>query len=298
MFRVTKFAEAKRTFWHNALPFSEFYDPRYGKISITKELAEQMVKNFKSGIPSYNPPVNISHIDELGKYGEVVNMEVREDGLWIEVELTDEGVKLLEEKKFEYLSAEYVEEYKDKKSNKNVGAVFIGVALTNKPAHPDMKKITFEELVSEIIKLKEILNGGESGMQNLEKKLSELEGQIKKFSEQIKLKDEEIKKLSEENKKLSEENKKLLAEKEEQAKKLHEAKVEQWAKEWLEKGVVPATVEKAKAKVLADPKMFEVYDEVFETMPKVEKKQLSDSEGKIDLGKKVETVIKTVYGGE
>ncbi|SHE47882.1 Mu-like prophage I protein [Marinitoga hydrogenitolerans DSM 16785] len=296
MLRVTKFKEAKKRFWHNALPLSEFYDPRYGKISITKDLAEQMVKNFKDNIPSYNPPVNISHIDELGKYGEVVNMEVRDDGLWIEVELTDEGAKLLEERKFEYLSAEYVEEYRDKKTNKNVGAVFIGVALTNKPAHPEMKKISFEDLMSEIVKLKEKLNGGES--MELEKKLAELENQMKTFTEQIKLKDAELKELSEEVTKLKDENKKLLEEKAEQAKKLHEAKVEKWAKEWLEKGITPATIEKAKEKVLSDEKLFDVYNEIFESMPKIEKKQMSEENNGINVTEKAEKIIKFIHGGE
>lgn len=145
--RVTKLENYAKEFWHNVLPVGEFYDPRYGKVKITKELITKMAENFHKGYPHYKPPVNISHNDIHGKYGDVVDVEAREDGLWIKIALTEEGAKLLEARKFEYLSAEYTENYKDKETGKEVGAVLLGVALTNRPAHPEMKPIRLTERI-------------------------------------------------------------------------------------------------------------------------------------------------------
>ena len=145
---TTKFN--KNDLWHNALPIGKFYHAVYGEIEITHELIKQMAENFKAGRPHYKPPVNISHNDENGSYGYVDNVEAREDGLWVHLVLTEEGVKLLEGKKFNYLSAEFTPEYVDPKSGEKVGAVFLGVALTNRPAHPYMQPLKFSDLVETV----------------------------------------------------------------------------------------------------------------------------------------------------
>ncbi|MEM0503418.1 MAG: phage protease, partial [Archaeoglobaceae archaeon] len=115
--------EGKKQVWVCVLPYGEFHDPRYGKVKITKEMCEQMVKNFKAGVPHYEPPVNISHKDEMGAFGVVKDLEVREDGLWALLELTAEGAELVEKERFRYLSAEFAEHYTDKRTGKDVGYV-------------------------------------------------------------------------------------------------------------------------------------------------------------------------------
>jgi len=90
--------------------------------------------------------------DELGAYGVVEELEARDDGLWAKLVFTDEGMKLLEENKFRYVSAEFVENYVDKQTGENVGYVFVGLALTNKPAHPKVKPITFAERFKEALR--------------------------------------------------------------------------------------------------------------------------------------------------
>lgn len=148
--------EGKKQVWVCVLPYGEFHDPRYGKVKITREMCEQMVKNFKSGIPHYEPPINISHKDEMGAFGVVRDLEVREDGLWALLELTAEGAELVEKERFRYLSAEFAEHYTDKRTGKDVGFVFLGVALTNRPAHPGMRPLELEEgetMEEEVVKL-------------------------------------------------------------------------------------------------------------------------------------------------
>lgn len=147
----------KQKFWYNVLPISKFvYVTPTGKketIEITKELCVKIVDNFKKGIPHYRPPVNISHNDFAGSYGTVIDMEAREDGLWILVELSEQGYELVKNGKFRYMSAEFTEKYIEKKSGKEVGPVFLGVALTNRPAHPEVAEIRLAEEQEDVIKL-------------------------------------------------------------------------------------------------------------------------------------------------
>lgn len=146
-----------KTFWYNILPISKFvYIKPNGKketIQITKELCEKIADNFKKGIPHYQPPVNISHNDFAGSYGKVIDMEARDDGLWIKVELSESGYELVKEGKFRYMSAEFTENYVEKKTGNEVGPVFLGVALTNRPAHPEVAEIKLEEEMSEVVEL-------------------------------------------------------------------------------------------------------------------------------------------------
>ena len=137
---------------HNALPLGEFYHPAYGKIEITKELIEQMERNFKNGLPPYKIPVNISHNDMQGAYGYVEDLKAKDDGLYITFRLTDEGYELVRKERFKYLSAEFTEHYQDPNTGNDVGAVFLGVALTLRPAHPKMKPIKLSELFNSFVK--------------------------------------------------------------------------------------------------------------------------------------------------
>lgn len=145
---TTKFV--KNDLWHNALPLGKFFHNVYGEIEITADIIKRMEKNFENGLPHYKPPVTIGHKDDMGSFGFVDEVEAREDGLWVHLVLNEEGTKLLENEKFNYLSAEFVEDYVDPKTGERVGAVFLGVALTNRPAHPYMEKLKFTEAFENI----------------------------------------------------------------------------------------------------------------------------------------------------
>jgi len=399
-----KLTESAKEFWHNILPFGEFYY-RGQKLKITREMCERMVKNFKAGIPHYKLPVNISHNDVLGKYGNITDLEVKEDGLWAHIVLTEEGTKLLEAEKFEYLSAEFDMDYVDKRTGKNVGPTLLGVALTNRPAHPGMNPIRLEEEVLEVMaELEEVLE--DEGLEEVttlaltkedkeeflkrirredtpqlleahkwlhayaasgkipegatkqdliwmhnaivkelnrrkkekgqkvekhptplkfeveeptevelndndevftlcigqtfaklrarkkkkKKKLEEvnevdekvvkLEETIVKLREELRQKEEQVKKLSEENEQLK--------------KKLKQHEAEAWAKTWIEKGIPPAVVEKAKTKILEDKADMKIFDEVFENMPKVALEQ----KGSENVVQSADAVAKAIWGGE
>ncbi len=402
--------------WANVLPLGEFYDSRYGKVEITQEMIKQMVENFKKGIPHYQPPINLSHDDKLGAFGYVEELEAREDGLWAKLVFSDEGKKLLEERKFRYLSAEFAESYIEKKTGKNVGYVFLGVALTNRPAHPGVQPITLAEQIKTAVKevleemsgifkfssvpnwpvdedspwnwdwtrdADEIVNKfgwatlakacafvdtenfekGPSGYPEVKaayklpfakvkngkmtiykrgviaamqallgarggtkiprdkrksvyNKLAKLyrrfdmeppefhleeveEVHVKELEEKLKTFEEQVKKLEEEKKELEKKLEEAEKEKKELEEKLLKNEVDGWAKEWIDKGVPPAVVEKFKVKLLEAPENREFFDEVLENIanPKLTK-QLSETDGIVDSLKRAEIVAKTVFGGD
>jgi len=293
---TNKFDAENKLLWYNVLPIGEFYDSRYGKVEITKEFVEEIVRNFNNNIPHYKPPVNIEHEDLLGAVGKVVELSVRENGLFARIELTDEGTKLLSEKKFEYMSAEFVEEYTSKETGENVGVVLVGVALTNKPAHLYVEPIKFSDI-----------NGGGINMGKKQIEASDnANGKMKETAEEKNF-SEQIKTLSEQVKSLSEELKKVKEEKEELAKKLHEEKVEKWLNSWREKGIPNGALESAKKAVILNEDLMTVFDETFKNLANPDLfKQLSETKEnkEIEVGKslsdieKADIVAKTLFGKE
>lgn len=422
MKRITELKEIGQEIWHNVLPLGEFYDPRYGKVKITKEMIKQMEENFKKGIPHYEPPINLSHKDELGAYGKIADLEAREDGLWAKLVLTDEGIEMLKEGKFRYVSAEFAEDYTDKKTGKSVGYVLLGVALTNRPAHPGVEPIKLKDKIKEAVMVlaewlglregeamevelaevprwpidedspwdwdwardaNEIIERfgwetlakacayvdtenyerGESGYPEVKaayklpfakvkngrmtiyrrgviaamqallgarggtniprdkrksvyNKLAELYRRmdmeppefnyeevrdVKEFEEKILTLEEKVKALEEEKAELIKKLEEAEKAKKELEEKLMKEEVEAWAKDWLNKGVPPAAMEKFKALALEEPEKRKEFDEVLAVIAKPENlKQLGEAdEDPIKSAlERADRIAKIVYGGE
>jgi phage I-like protein len=260
-------AEIAKTggFWYRLLPYMEFQDPRYGKVSLTKELAQKIEENFKNGVPSYELSLDIEHgkdANHPGAYGKITKVEARDDGLWVYSEPDEEGVELIKRKKFKYMSATYAEKYMDKKTGKDAGPVLRGAALTNMPAVPDMEQIVY---FSEFEKEEEIGMEFKDLFEKAQKELSDLRAE----------KDKKEKELSETlasvNKELSEARTRLEAlekEKKEAEEKLFSEKVNNWAKGWTDKGVKPAVLEKIKPRVKKEEDM-KLFEDILESTEKV-----------------------------
>jgi len=224
-----KLADSNGTYKYLILPIGKIYDSRYGELDFKKERIQKIVDNFKNGIPAYPPPINIEHNDYQGKYGEIKAAEF-ENGLLITVELNEEGKKLIQDKKFEYMSVE-LEDYLDHKTGESAGEVLVGAALTNRPANPYVPKIELSEKEIEKIQV-----GGKTKMTAEE--IEAMKKENERLKEEAKKKEAEAIKLSEENKKLADEKKK--------------SDVEAKVKKWQDEGVPPAVAEKAKAILLGE----------------------------------------------
>ena len=75
-------------FVYNLLPVGEFYDKRYGRISITQSEIQQMADNFGK-CPAYEVPVKIGHSDGAKSPGKVISVNAKPEGLEITM-LVDE----------------------------------------------------------------------------------------------------------------------------------------------------------------------------------------------------------------
>ena len=152
--------------------------------------------------------------------------------LFGKVKLTPSGQKVVDDKEYRYISADFTENYFSNENKNEYGPVLYGAALTNRPFVKDMTPIM---QLSEVIKNEPqgVINMNE--LETLKQENGELKAKLatheaerkilsdakltpEKVVEEIKAKDEQIKKLSEE----SESNKKAqeLAKKETEFAKL------------------------------------------------------------------------------
>jgi len=115
--------------------------PLYGDIEGTQSKFNCFINNFKNNVLQQKPFVRIGHLkdrsDTVNKTDikAIVKDMVQEgDTLYAVCEPQSSDIEnLIKYKQYRYASAEYVENYFDKSTGKNVGAVLKGIGLTNEP---------------------------------------------------------------------------------------------------------------------------------------------------------------------
>lgn len=132
------------------LKVGKFFDPRYGKFTITTKLFSELVKNFKNG--SLKREVSLDYIHDgagvsAGWLKDVFEKKDENgiDGLFANVELSGSGKTQLSQKNFKYVSAEFDPKYVDNESGELIGAVLEGAGLTNRPVIRGMKAVQLSE---------------------------------------------------------------------------------------------------------------------------------------------------------
>lgn len=117
--------------WVRLFPFGAF--SRFGRaFEFTRDVFSEMVDNFRNGIPAFKPPIKVTHEDTPGKVGNIIDLDIREDGLYGMVDWFERGVNLLRDKAFQYISPEaHLEE--TEWEGKKVKNVLMGAALVNNP---------------------------------------------------------------------------------------------------------------------------------------------------------------------
>jgi len=108
-----------------------FHDPRYGESDISREMLLGMVRNFEVGIYGQDIFVDVSHRHQEGAAGKLLSLFVEGNRLRGEVEWTDYGRQAIQERGFQYLSAEFHENWKDNE----------GGRITDKPFKCDTKSL-------------------------------------------------------------------------------------------------------------------------------------------------------------
>lgn len=284
-------------FIYNLLPVGEFYDKRYGRISITQSEIQQMADNFGKR-PAYEVPVKIGHSDGAKSPGKVIGVEAKPEGLEITMLVDDETAKAINDKQYRYMSAEFDEDYHDKKTGDKVGAVLLGAALVNQPAHPYVVPLV---LADDINPPKPASEKPETKSERKDEDMSELE-ELKAQKAQLESELKTLREQSEANaKKLSDieaQNKALLEEKERAENAANEAEVKAFCEKWTAQGIPPAAIEKVKPLLLSrtsrtiklsdnskdDTPSLKFFGDLFESLPKMPMKQISTSDApKVEL---------------
>ena len=293
-------------FIYNLLPAGEFYDKRYGRVSITSEKIQQMAENFGKR-PAYEVPVKLGHDDGAKSPGKVIGVEAKPEGLEITMMVDAETAQAINAKQYRYMSAEFDEDYRDKKTGEKVGAVLLGAALVNQPAHPYVAPLVLADDIAPETKSTTTQERNDEHMNELEdlrlqlsdmkvqkaRAEAELKAEREKSQADLKAEQEKSSKESEEAaKKIAEleaQNKALFEERERMETARNEAEVKALCDKWTSQGIPPIVVEKVKPVLLAktsrtiklgdspddEKPTLKFFDELFEAMPKVQLGQTS-----------------------
>ena len=256
----------------------------------------KMAENFGK-CPSYEVPVKLGHEQGAKSPGKVIAATAKPEGLEITMLVDADTAQAINAKQYRYMSAEYDEDYRDKKTGEKVGAVLLGAALVNQPAHPyvaplkladDVIPETNPERNNEAMNEKEL----EKELEELRKRVASLEAEVKAAQDEAKANatnaEASAKKLAD----VEAQNKSLLEERERAENARNEAEVKAFCDKWTSKGIPPATLEKVKPLLLAkqsrtirlsddtkdDMPTLKFFDELFEGMPKIPMTQLGNSE--------------------
>ncbi|MBQ4430878.1 MAG: hypothetical protein II877_05195 [Synergistaceae bacterium] len=277
-------------FIYNLLPVGEFHDKRYGRVSITPAKIQQMADNFGK-CPAYEVPVKLGHEQGAKSPGKVIAATAKPEGLEITMLVDAETAQAINEKQYRYMSAEYDEDYHDKKTGEKVGAVLLGAALVNQPAHPYVAPLVLADDVTPGTKT-EWNDNNMTELEDLRLQLSEAKAQKAQLEADLKaareLSEDTAKKLAD----LEAQNKSLLEEREHAENARNEAEVKALCDKWVSKGVAPVMVDKVKPLLLTkqsrtiklsddakdDIPTQKFFDELFELMPKMPMTQLGNSE--------------------
>ena len=302
-------------FIYNLLPTGRFFDKRYGEVYIDDQMLQQMESNFGK-YPAYKVPVKIGHGDGAPSPGEVIGIQAKPEGLEITMTVDKDTSEAILKKQYRYLSAEFDENYADKETGKPVGAVLLGAALVNQPAHPHMEPLKLvdgitpgqaddesksdpntqnpdrrnEEMDKEAVEL-------------LKKQLSDMEAREKEARDAMnaaldaqKAREARAQAQAEEAQKriteLEAANKALNEEKEQAEAARSETEVKAFCEKWAGEGIPPTMLEKIKPLLTSkagrviklsddakdDISTLKFFDELFSGLPKVPMGQIGSSD--------------------
>jgi phage I-like protein len=122
-------------------------------LKFTKETLKEIKQNYDNNVRGVQLAVDYFHEAYDKAAGWIKNIELRNNDseLWMQVEWTESAKKQILAKELRYISAELNEQYIDKETKKNFGAVLYGAGLTNRPHINKMAAILSEKTQNENI---------------------------------------------------------------------------------------------------------------------------------------------------
>lgn len=118
----------------------KFQHPVYGKLEISSQMLSEMKKNFDNRARRIDLAIDYKHESEDVAAGWIKGVKLSQDKqeLWAVVEWTPNGRKVLADREFRYLSADFHLDYQDSETLEKFGPTLLGAGLTNRPFVKDM----------------------------------------------------------------------------------------------------------------------------------------------------------------
>lgn len=122
-----------------------FWDPRYGEFDITPQMLADMVRNFDRRTYGQDIFLDVAHRPEDGAAGKITRLWVDDGRLLADVSWTPYGVAAIQDRGYQYLSAEFVDDYQDNERRQKHGALLLGAALTIRPVIKGLDPVRLAE---------------------------------------------------------------------------------------------------------------------------------------------------------
>lgn len=114
------------------------------QLEITPELMQSFVKNFNDNVRGVDLAIDYAHENKSIAAGWIkkLSYDAKKKKLFADVKWTPAGKKVLADKEFRYLSAEFHTNYTDNETNSFHGPTLLGAGLTNRPFVKGMEAVT------------------------------------------------------------------------------------------------------------------------------------------------------------
>lgn len=128
------------------LPVGKYRTQKYGDLEFTYEFCQRIVANFAlQPLGNREPFIDVDH-DHGAAQGWVKALDARPEGLFAEIEWTDDGKEKVEKKLYKYFSPELAKVFNLK--GEPFYPVLVAVALTNSPVINILPEIQLSEITN------------------------------------------------------------------------------------------------------------------------------------------------------
>jgi len=141
--------------WIQLYPYDSWDHPLFGTTTIDRDVAAKLKSSFVNKVKDQRIFTDYEHGMDKAKgnkaSGELLEVDVRDDGLWGLVKFTDTAKEEIDNGEWNYWSTAHYDSWTNPHTNENFEYVLDGGALTNKPWVKGMLPLNFSELVVEKI---------------------------------------------------------------------------------------------------------------------------------------------------
>ncbi|WP_422452436.1 phage protease [Endozoicomonas sp. ALC066] len=138
-------AEDSPQSWVTLTRTGSFYHPQYGRFEHTRQLLEDLIKNFNGNVYGQDIAIDVAHKPEDGAAGYVRKLSLDGGKLRALVEWTPFGVDAVKNKGYRYLSVDYTDNYIDNEQRNEHGPLLFGAGLVVRPHVKHLDRVVLAE---------------------------------------------------------------------------------------------------------------------------------------------------------